>query len=134
MLNQLCYLGYSDNRFKMGLEFESLAWYICMFTYLLIFLKFFFVYSPNPPCIPLVVHIPHFMKHWAGLSSNPIQNSRVQGMVQRNMEFKEEKRTSQWHWEFLEKSCSGIAKEMNFRLSGTIQLTSSTWTDRALTQ
>lgn len=47
MLNQLCYLGYSDNRFKMGLEFESLAWYICMFTYLLIFLKFFFCLLPQ---------------------------------------------------------------------------------------
>lgn len=40
MLNQFCHLDYSDNRLKLGLDYDSLTWYGWMFTYLFIFLKF----------------------------------------------------------------------------------------------
>lgn len=40
-------------------------------------------------------------------------------MVQMNAEFKEEKRSSWRHWEFLTKSCEGDGKGVNCRLSGT---------------
>lgn len=94
MLNQFCHLDYSDNRLKLGLDYDSLTWYGWMSTYLFIFLKFVGLLPQSTLCTTGSARTSLYETlGWMSFQCSLEFKGKM------NAEFKEEKRASQRHWE-----------------------------------